>query len=772
MRKTGCFFTVLSGIFIILIPVRLIADVKIWTCDVLINENNYKAAKELKPIVLIGARNGTLSGKVIVETTEVIKGLKASAGNLTGKVGEISVKNVQVRYGKEWDIPPGWLKPEGTDVLAESAPETAPVKGKPVLIPVCVTVKVPKDAKAGIYNGSILVQLPGSLSVNVKLNLEVVDWTLPDPQDYRTWIDFMQSPDTLAVEYKLPLWSEKHWEMIDRSFELISPTGARTLYVPLICRTNFGNEQSMVRWIKKGEKKYEYDYTVLDRYLDSAEKNLGKPKLVVFLVWDICMSMDSLKRGIPTYFKDEAKIMTEARTALLGKGPRVTAFDPATKETGNLTLPRYEDPESKTLWQPVFTEIIKRMKKRGLEKTMMLGIMPDLWPNKEEVAFWKDVSGGLPWAIHGHSGAAKDVMIGNKGLYKISDIGYAAFVYNLVYNVNPEKGRMYGWQNPALLTAYERGGMLNRSNPIEIRELLAFDITGGQRGGGRMGADYWPVLKNKKGERTGAVVVRYPENNWRNLDICDWFLAPGSDGALGTVRLEMLKEGAQVCEARIFLEESLLDNAKKSKLGAELAKRCQDTLDELQHAMWKTVWSVDEDLKKIGVAGENRYPLEGLYNALKKAGKDLPPFQNHHTPLTLEQARKGQEWYVAGWQEREKKLFSLAGETANIIEGNISGKAARSSFSTGVDYPEVISKNTGIAKEKVLELSKNPGISNDDILVICSAAEITKGNISELYKKRKKVNTNYEFINNLNLEKEEKAAFDALLKKLKAEVNK
>ena len=117
-------------------------------------------------------------------------------------------------------------------------------------------------------------------------------------------------------------------------------------------------------------------------------------------------------------------------------------------------------------------------------------------------------------------------------------------------------------------------------------------------------------------------------------------------------------------------------------------------------------------------------------------------------------------------------MFSVAGEAANIIDGNTSGGAVRGASSAGVDFPEVISQNTGIAKESILELSKNPGISNDDILAICTAAEITKGNISELYKKRKKVNTNYEFINNLNLEKEEKAAFDALLKKLKAEVNK
>ena len=637
----------------LLITARAFAGVHIWTCDVVSDEMSTNIVKELKPINLVGARNGTFSGKVVIESTSAIHGVQASVSALTGKSGGvIAASNVQLRYGKAWDLKRNFNNPIGPDILLE-APAEIPVWRSRAVLPVWVTVKVPKDVKAGKYTGEVIVQ-----GVGVPLSLDVADWTLPDPQDYRTFLDFVECPDTLALEYNVPLWSEAHWKLITRSFQLLSATGGRVLYVPLICRSNFGNEQSMVRWIPRPDGRYDYDFTVMDKYLDIAEKNLGKPKLVVFNVWDICMSAQSLKVGLWSATNETAK----ARQELLGKGPRVTVLNPETKETRLLVLPRYEDPQSKMLWGPMFTELRKRMEKRGLEKTMMLGLMPDLWPNKEEVAFWKDISGGLAWAIHGHAGVRDSVMIGNKGLYKIADIGYAAFVYDLIYNVNPDKGRMYGWRNPALLTCYERGGQMNRSSGMEMRELLAFDITGGERGAGRLGGEYWPVVRNSKGERSGPVYERYPENNWRNLDICDWLLAPGPDGVVATVRLECLKEGAQVCEARIFLEDALLNDAKKAKLGADLAKRAQDALDEHHRAMWKTVWNNDEDLKSIGAAGTGRFPYEGLYKALEKAGKPLPPYPGWGA--TQADAAKGKDWYVRGWQDRERKLFNLAGEVA------------------------------------------------------------------------------------------------------------
>ncbi|MFH0980829.1 MAG: hypothetical protein V2A79_04750, partial [Planctomycetota bacterium] len=119
-------------------------------------------------------------------------------------------------------------------------------------------------------------------------------------------------------------------------------------------------------------------------------------------------------------------------------------------------------------------------------------------------------------------------------------------------------------------------------------------MTAGCRGFGRLGADFWAVL-DKHPARFGSVAnkvgdvvkynisSRYPEAEWKNLGLSytvPALLSPGPDGALSTARLEAIREGAEENEARFFLEKALADPARKTRLGEDLAARCQEILDE------------------------------------------------------------------------------------------------------------------------------------------------------------------------------------------------
>jgi hypothetical protein len=60
----------------------------------------------------------------------------------------------------------------------------------------------------------------------------------------------------------------------------------------------------------------------------------------------------------------------------------------------------------------------------------------------------------------------------------------------------------------------------------------------------------------------------------------DPYLWPGPDGAVSTVRLEMMREGLMECEARITVEAALLDPQARTTLGEARATAWEAMLTE------------------------------------------------------------------------------------------------------------------------------------------------------------------------------------------------
>jgi len=416
------------------------------------------------------------------------------------------------------------------------------------------------------------------------------------------------------------------------------------VYVPLIVHTNFGNEESYVRWVKKADGKYGYDFSIMDRYLDVATKNMGKPEQVIFVVWDVYMMPDdtlqTAKRGRA---KDTARNIKKVGGSY-GMGPRVTVVNPATQKTEIVELPAHFDAEaSRPLWKPLMDELHVRMRKRGLEDAMMLGVQHDTWATKEEHAFFKEISGDLPWVMQSHEGTDA-----TKRQYGISKLGYMDVVWAVSFtDDSADRPRGYrggikshmGWSRPELVSQFDRLSREAASNTFWLR-LAEAAITGSQRGNGRLGADYWKVVKNKRGRRVGRSHERYPESSWRNLYIPEALLAPGPDGPVATDQLEGYRQGIQECEARIVLEYGL-DRARE-KLGEDLAKRCEEYLYDRHMMMWLTL----SDLMLY-------YHHTGSYFAAHwRSGTNLG----------------GNAYYLgSGHQAMTEELYKLAGEVTKRI---------------------------------------------------------------------------------------------------------
>jgi len=629
-----------------------------WNSDLLSNDYTSDFGDRCEPlraVELKGPGNGYISGKVVIGSAQAIEGLKVACGDLKQGSAVIPAAQLRARYA----VPFGHTASNGDDhannaaeldCLLEAPLDSFPATaaGKGAVVPIWLTLKAPKDAKPGVYTGQAIIEVKGEKALAVPVRAEIAEYAVPDTQDYRTWIELMQSPDTLAAEYHVPLWSDKHWAMIADSLRYIGEIGSRVVHVPLIAQTNSGNEQSMVRFIRRADGTCDYDFSIVDKYLDLAERFMGRPKITAFTAWEIYLDTPkqevkfSGKEGLSNHDFDREGAWKAARWDLHGKGPAVSVLDPASGRLSTVNLPRFEDPAAKAIWKPLFDELHKRMAKRGLEKTMVLGMASDRWPSKQEMTVLQDASGNLPWINHTHGGTH----VGSK-LEGIATVAYTAYVWNVQYPnafpinadpvQDPNQEHMYGWKRPQLYAEFRRFTALNEWPASTILLFSEIQITGQQRGLGRVGADFWPVYKDKQGRRRDWIWDRYPQSLWHSCNLMSHMLVPGPAGPVASSRYELLREGIQECEARIAIESVLTDSAERAKLPVDLATRSQQLLDD-------RVW---QELKAFG-----DMQLTGRSYA---TAKDTWYYGCGGTA--------GHYWYAgSGWRDRAQKLYELAGE--------------------------------------------------------------------------------------------------------------
>ncbi|MFO7900761.1 MAG: DUF6067 family protein [Planctomycetota bacterium] len=519
----------------------------------------------IRPLRLVAPRNGAGSGQVVVSAGRAFRGLKVTANDLAGP-GRIPADAVQVRFG----LPDGPRRAGAPtfDGLELFPPDEVPVATHDdgrrtgrfgAVQPIWVTVRVPKSAEPGDYTGQVTVAAGGEKPVDVPVELRVPDFVLPEPRDFTLFMGVIQSPHTVAMHYNVPFGSERHWRLVEKSFELIGQLGGDTLYLPLVRRTHLGNEHSMLRWIDRGGGTYEHDFRLIDRYLDLAVKHLGRIPAVIAYCWEPPGSTGHFGH----YKQKDREIL-------------ISVLDP---ETGMLTKakgPAWNAPECAAFWKPVMAGLRTRLKKRGLDGSLMLGMAGDYKPTKAAVEALKTAAPDALWASHQHSYTSR---------LHGQPVGYVASVWGLW----PPK---YAWRNPLRVTRFPR-------NDVRVGTALAVYriyaerwlnargrhkkwTPGGYRGGvGRIGGDFWPVLEG--GRRPRSIAGRYPETGWGQLTLnysIPYVICPGRDGAVASVRFELMRENVQEAEARALIEDAAVLPDVRAQVGEQLADRCLALLDD------------------------------------------------------------------------------------------------------------------------------------------------------------------------------------------------
>jgi len=578
--------------------------VQIWTEDMtrrLFSAEYLERGAVSGVIRLVGARNGTYAAQVVVGADRDLARLKVTASELKNAGGGVlPAESIRVLGMNPQPMADISLLGEGRIVGADSrelgggisnygdwsAPKTralvcfapealenktaaAAALGKlqyfdwissalPERIgadscqPYWLSVKIGADAAPGTYRGVVRVEGPDIPAVTASLEVEVVDWRLVAPHHFQTIVAIEQSPYGVAKQYKIPLWSDKHWALIEASLRQLARAGNGVWFVPVLLDSEFGNkDDSMIKWIRKRDGSLAFDYANMDRYLDLIVKNCGTPRVIGFPV------MHGYQGAVEVKVQDE----TSGREERLNLGPNASGREKN--------------------WQPFACSLYAHMVARGLNQAMFWGFgwdqdgdgkLKDLMRQLVPEVLWMcgthdahiAITGGLPdpdLAVFYRQTFAAAAWTGPstpppEPFYKVVEN-----IQSFLIGAESQKGWKPRSQLLLSTPRVDSGAIVvnGTAMPWAFRIFPERAIFTGYRGTGRMGGDYWARsyydgCKNGGGGPGFSIMKT---------------LWPGPEGAEPSARFEAMIEGLEELEARIFVEQAL----DRGILPADMSRR-------------------------------------------------------------------------------------------------------------------------------------------------------------------------------------------------------
>ena len=539
--------------------------VQVWNFDInnRVTMNDYGDPNEkLAPVRIVGARNGSFTGQFVVSSDKEILKLKVMAGSfkLEGRAGSISSEKVDLLYGNfDWKVRKYGRWALG---LQEKAPESVPVIASGATKPVVIRVNVPADAVAGVYRGKISVMADGK-AFTIPVSLDIADWTLPDPVDFRTYVGLYESPTTVSMQYNVPMWSEEHWKLLEKSFALLGRAGNKFLNIDVVDETQYGNDDGYVTWVKQADGSYKYDLSVMERLIKLALKHWGQVDYIPLQIWH---SAGGGGRGGWHHRPVDTKCT-------------VTVKDAKTGELSHMQVPVFGTAEAIAFWKPLLAEIQQSLTKLGVEKGMCIGILGD---STAPPGVFETITAAYPgdkgafWQRGLHNATSSKVpyevgrkVLGNKVLLHEHCYGMKMVKYDIpelpaVHTLRGQPG-----------TAYFRVSNFENGCPLMFyREMAKRALFTEKQGLGRICFDYWDVKDPGNPKRKDG----YLFNRWSHstcaqrrpsLMKMSW---PGAEGAETTTRFENLIVGIEEAEALIIVSEGAVSDAI---IGKKLADECR-----------------------------------------------------------------------------------------------------------------------------------------------------------------------------------------------------
>ena len=238
--------------------------------------------------------------------------------------------------------------------------------------PVWISVDIPQEAPAGIYQGTVSMQ-SASGTVNHRISLEVQNATLPAPSEWSFHLDLWQHPDAVARYGKVALWSPEHLNLLRPMLTLLAQAGQKCITTTLVeepwSHQTYDDFGGMIQWTRRADGTWTYDYSRFDTYVALAME-CGITRQIN------CYSMVPVGNKISWHDEKSAKSVT---VELL----------PGTAE--------YE-----AVWRSFLTDFTAHLKQKGwLEKTAIALDERDEAEMKKLFGFLKATAPGLKISVAG-----------------------------------------------------------------------------------------------------------------------------------------------------------------------------------------------------------------------------------------------------------------------------------------------------------------------------------------------------------------------------------
>lgn len=264
---------------------------------------------------------------------EDLKNVKAVSSALSGESGNIPPSNIKLSFIKDvkaYGGHAGWyannplnLMPKGEreyypEVIYSS--ESVDIKNWNLQL-LWLEVSTEEVTAAGVYSGKITISADNAEKTEeLELTLEVLDIVMPKPGRYLFDTEYWSYPYNVAYYYNVEPFSNEHIEILKQHMTLYKNLGGHAVTASIVEEAwggqtyGGGNEihyPSMIKWIKKSDGSWVFDYTHFDKWVE-LNKSIGIADKI------ICYSLMPWN-GVIKYYDEAKKKMKKAKAKPMNK---------------------------------------------------------------------------------------------------------------------------------------------------------------------------------------------------------------------------------------------------------------------------------------------------------------------------------------------------------------------------------------------------------------------------------------------------------------------